>query len=101
MWRILFNKGIAETEDEFRMTMDSAHEISLEFNNGLYLASNIGVSIKTNSNITINGSVGYQYISRYINFIYPSIVSSVKDTFMKTKWTVIDHQFLINLGISF
>jgi hypothetical protein len=95
-----FNKGTAEIIEEYYMIMDQDYKISLEFSNGLYLASNIGVSIKTNSSVTINASIGYQYISRYINFIYPTL-SPTKDKFTKTEWAVIDHQFMINLGISF
>lgn len=99
----LLNKGMAEIMDYLEYWVTKSYELSLNLNNGLYLASNIGVSIKTKSKVAINASIGYQYVSRSINSILLNFgsVFSPKDEFIQTGWTVIDHQFLINAGISF
>jgi hypothetical protein len=98
----LLNKGIAEIMDYHGTLVASSYELPLNLNNGLYLASNIGVSIKTKSKVTINTSIGYQYVSSSIKIIVPFLYNTaMKDLFVPTGETVIDHQFLVNAGISF
>jgi len=74
--------------------------------NGLFLASNIGVSLKTNSKTAINISVGYQYISRnydllsnvFKNYEYDD---KKNERHVKTGYIIVDHQLLFNVGVSF
>ena len=106
------NKGTADIIDHMGDIIVPAYELQSHLNNGLYLASNIGTSIKTNSKVIINTSIGYQYVSSSMNAIIPAIYKSIyrnyyyfldykKDEFVQTGYTIIDHQFLVNVGISF
>ncbi|MDR1459508.1 MAG: hypothetical protein LBI60_04775 [Bacteroidales bacterium] len=99
----LINKGIVDgVVNDFGNPVASAYELPLKLNNGLYLASNIGVSIKTRSKVTVNASIGYQYVSSTINRIMLGFwTRSYEDEFIRTGWTIVDHQFMVNVGISF
>jgi len=76
--------------------------------NGLYLASNIGVTFNINQVSAISLSIGYQYVSRNCDLYYDKIHTpfSVYDPlepkeYIKTGYTAIDHQFMFNVGFSF
>ena len=65
--------------------------------NGLFVAANIGVAFKVSHRNTVNISVGYQSVSRGHNLW----TDDYRGEYFKTGYTIIDHQFLFNLGISF
>jgi len=65
--------------------------------NGLYLATNIGVCFKLNNRSALNLSIGYQSVSRKHD-LWNNYGSNNN---FKTGYTVTDHQFLFNLGITF
>jgi len=67
--------------------------------NGLYFAINAGVAFKLNTKITLNASGGYQYVSRYVDRLYGGL--GLEMQYVKTCYTVADHQFLFNVGVSF
>jgi len=76
--------------------------------NGLYLASNIGVAYSISPKNAINLSVGYQYVSRNCDLYYDKIHTPPsmyhlpeQKEYIKTGYTVTDHQFMFNVGISF
>lgn len=73
--------------------------------NGLYLAANVGVAFDVSQKCTLNISVGYQLLSRpyditIFNYIFPDYVN-IDAEYMKMGYTVEDHQFLLNIGVSF
>jgi hypothetical protein len=70
--------------------------------NGLFVAANIGVSFKANAKTAVNISVGYQYMSRNYDYAtYHSFSDVSSNQYYKTEYIIVDHQFLLNLGISF
>jgi len=70
--------------------------------NGLFLASNIGVAFKMKSKTTLNLSIGYRYISKGYDLTVPQIDGyNEKITYNKTGYITVDHQFVLNLGVSF
>ena len=71
--------------------------------NGLFFASNIGVCLEIDSKTALNISAGYQYVSRsYDLFDYvPLYLNKKGDKYIKTGYIVVDHQFLLNVGVSF
>ncbi|MCL2041459.1 MAG: hypothetical protein FWG84_05395 [Bacteroidales bacterium] len=73
----------------------------VKLKNGLFVAANVGVAFKGDNRNAINISVGYQSVSKNYDFWnYAHGIDSDKE-YIKTGYTVIDHQFLFNLGISF
>ncbi|MCL2290371.1 MAG: hypothetical protein FWC34_06670 [Bacteroidetes bacterium] len=69
--------------------------------NGLFLASNIGMAFKIKTKSIINVSVGYRYISRSYDMLYYIDPIFDKQEYQKTEFITVDHQFLLNVGISF
>ena len=71
--------------------------------NGLFLASNIGVAFKIEPKATLNVSVGYRYVSRNYDLmnIIPIDQFNEKIEYKKTGYITVDHQFVLNLGVSF
>jgi len=74
--------------------------------NGLFLATNLGIAFKTCSKAVINLSVGYRLLSRdsEMQFIDKYDVNSknpFKMKYSKTGYTIADHQFIVNFGVSF
>jgi hypothetical protein len=80
--------------------------------NGLFLSTNFGIAVKNyKGNITTNISVGYRYISRVYDYphniydaygMYDSYGGSTsKSKYFKTGFITADHQFVINLGLTF
>jgi len=67
--------------------------------NGLFVATNVGVAFKVNHRNAINISAGYQSVSRNHDMFWSYAYDLKKH--VKTGYTIIDHQFLFNLGISF
>ena len=65
--------------------------------NGLFVASNFGVAIKINHKNAINTSIGYQSVSRKHDLL--DYANGKK--YIKTGYTITDHQFLFNIGITF
>ena len=65
---------------------------------GLFLASNIGVSFRMSDKLAINTSIGYQYVSTPFDMFK---TSSWRKNYWETKYSIIDHQFMFNVGISF
>ena len=66
--------------------------------NGLYLASNIGITHKIDTKTALNISLGYQYVSRACD-LYNNL--GFDEVHVKTGYTTVDHQFLLTLGVSF
>ena len=64
--------------------------------NGLFMAANVGVAFKINHRNALNISVGYQSVSREHDLANVGL-----EEYIETGYTIIDHQFLFNLGISF
>jgi len=67
--------------------------------NGLFLSSNFGIAFKTKHKTTMNVSVGYRYVSREHDFLSP--VEARVRGYIRTGYITADHQFVINLGVSF
>jgi len=70
--------------------------------NGLFLAANIGIASKMKPKGTLNVSLGYRYVSRNYDlktnpFAWPYEGIEYK----KTGYITVDHQFVLNLGVSF
>jgi len=70
--------------------------------NGLFLASNIGVAFKMKSRATLNASIGYRYVSQDRDFMVPQIDGyNEKIRYNKSGYIAVDHQFVLNVGVSF
>jgi len=74
--------------------------------NGLFLSSNIGVSFKTNSVTTLNVSLGYRFVSRNYDMTYFIGTNNNGQISYDIRYVnlgnfTVDHQFVINLGVSF
>jgi len=75
-------------------------ELLLKF--GLFLASNVGVSFKVTDKFAINTSIGYQYVSTPFDMFKTFNDHSLwTKNYWGTKYSIIDHQFMFNVGISF
>jgi len=74
---------------------------NFKLKNGLFFASNIGVAFQTNSKATINVSVGYQYVSRDYKMPYSVGTISSDPKYAKVGNISVDHQFVLNVGVSF
>ena len=100
----LITKETVEMRDIQGSIMDEDYG-KFRLKNGLYLASNIGVAFNMDSRKAINISIGYQYMSRaydLCSFIFPnSFYDSDLKEYTKVGYTIIDHQFMFNVGISF
>ena len=69
--------------------------------NGLFMAANVGVAFKGNHRNAINISAGYQSVSRNHDLWNVIRAFDAEKEYIETGYTIIDHQFLFNLGISF
>jgi len=69
--------------------------------NGLFLATNFGIALKENKKTSTNLSIGYRLISRAFDTPYDFDMVTGKPKYTKTGFTIADHQFVINLGVSF
>jgi len=79
--------------------------------NGLFLASNLGIAFKMKAKTTLNVSVGYRFVSRdydsIMDIIDNDLIQNIIDMsdkrieYRKTGYVFVDHQFLLNLGVSF
>ena len=65
--------------------------------NGLFLASNVGITFKINPKTAIDASMGYRCLSRS----YDMLFYFNGQPYRKTGYTIADHQFLLNIGMSF
>jgi len=74
---------------------------SFRLKNGLFLASNIGIALKTNGKTAINVSVGYRYISRDYDAPYEVYLVPTEIKYRNTGLIAADHQFLLSMGVSF
>jgi hypothetical protein len=69
--------------------------------NGLFFASNIGISFKKKPKNNFDLSVGYRYLSRNHDYLYGYWYDYGEDIYRKTGYRIVDHQFLLNFGVSF
>jgi hypothetical protein len=71
--------------------------------NGLFLATDIGIPCFIKPKATYYFSIGYRYVSRVHDFPYEVHHSSEKDAFSyrKTGFVIADHQFVLNIGVTF
>jgi hypothetical protein len=65
--------------------------------NGLFLASNIGVACKMKQKGTLNVSIGYRYMSRPYDLLQE--YDALK--YRKTGYTIVDHHFIVSMGVTF
>jgi hypothetical protein len=71
----------------------------IRIKNGLFLSTNLGIAFKDNNNkVTTNLSIGYRLVSRAYDVPYAFFYDKTK--YSKTGFTIMDHQFVINLGIT-
>jgi outer membrane protein assembly factor BamA len=90
------------TKEIIRMSYSEYYWMEEDFGffklkNGLFVAANIGVALKESHRNAVNISIGYQSVSRS----YDISLSSGYFEYAPTGYTIIDHQFLLNVGISF
>lgn len=101
----LITKESVTVYDNYGQTV-AVDEGIFRLKNGLYLAANIGVAFEVSPKNRLNVSIGYQLLPRPYDLLlydddFPFSIYSDFDEHVKTGYTVIDHQFLLNIGVSF